>query len=85
MIEGGPAGPEATNRACHTLDLVGALMLSRSVRSPDLSDRLLETAQRLLIQQANAHKCKSPLPRSPTALRPQRVRFMYQQRPNTRA
>ncbi|WP_296272534.1 TetR/AcrR family transcriptional regulator [Pseudomonas sp. UBA6323] len=32
--------------------MVGALMLSRSVKDPELSDRLLKTTRRLLIEQA---------------------------------
>lgn len=54
MIEGALSGPDATEQSIVILStLVGALMLSRSVAAPDLSDRILETAQRLLIQQVD--------------------------------
>jgi AcrR family transcriptional regulator len=53
MIEACLDGEHAAERSMLMLSaMVGALLLSRSVSDPQLSDRLLETTRRLLIEQA---------------------------------
>ncbi|MCY1278025.1 hypothetical protein D9M68_246700 [compost metagenome] len=53
MIEDGLAGADAAEQSVLVLSaMVGALLLSRSVSDPELSDRLLKTTRKLLIEQA---------------------------------
>ena len=53
MIEDNLGGDDAAEQSVLLLSsLVGALLLSRSVKDPELSDRLLKTTCRLLIEQA---------------------------------
>ncbi|MGH8355226.1 MAG: TetR/AcrR family transcriptional regulator, partial [Pseudomonas sp.] len=53
-IEGALPGPDAADASVAMLaTLVGALVLSRSVADPELSDRILATARRWLKQQAS--------------------------------
>lgn len=55
LLESGVQGEDAAQQSMLILSAqVGALMLSRSVGDPDLSDRLLHGARELLIEQANA-------------------------------
>ncbi len=54
MIESALPGPDASEQSIAMLSsLVGALMLSRSVADPALSDRILETVRAQLIRQTN--------------------------------
>lgn len=51
-IEAGLSGDDADAQSVLVLSaMVGALLLSRSVSDPELSDRLLKTTRRLLIEQ----------------------------------
>lgn len=51
-IEAGLKGEAAADQSVLVLSaMVGALLLSRSVNDPELSDRLLKTTRRLLIEQ----------------------------------
>jgi len=53
MIEDNLGGDDAAEQSVLLLSsMVGALLLSRSVKDPELSDRLLKTTCRLLIEQA---------------------------------
>jgi len=53
LIEDNLKGDDAAEQSVLLLSaMVGALMLSRSVKDPELSDRLLKTTRRLLIEQA---------------------------------
>ena len=53
MLEENLAGEDAAEQSVLLLSaMVGALLLSRSVKDPELSDRLLKTTRRLLIEQA---------------------------------
>ena len=55
MIESGLQGEDAADQSMLMLcALVGAMVLSRSVSDPELSDRLLQTTRRLLTEQAKA-------------------------------
>ncbi|CAD5108112.1 TetR/AcrR family transcriptional regulator [Zestomonas carbonaria] len=55
MIEATLGGEDAAEQSVVMLSaMVGALMLSRSVSDPELSDRLLKTTRKLLIEQAGA-------------------------------
>ncbi|MBM7060083.1 TetR/AcrR family transcriptional regulator [Pseudomonas sp. UL073] len=55
LIESGLHGEAAADQSVLMLcAMVGALTLSRSVSDADLSDRLLKTTRRLLIEQADA-------------------------------
>ena len=52
LIENNLDGDDAAERSVLLLStMVGALLLSRSVKDPELSDRLLKTTRRLLIEQ----------------------------------
>lgn len=52
MIEDNLGGDDAAEQSVLLLSsMVGALLLSRSVKDPELSDRLLKTTRRLLIEQ----------------------------------
>jgi hypothetical protein len=53
LLEENLAGEDAAEQSVLLLSaMVGALLLSRSVKDPELSDRLLKTTRRLLIEQA---------------------------------
>ncbi|MCY1546946.1 hypothetical protein D9M68_829750 [compost metagenome] len=53
MIESCLGGKDAAEQSVQMLcSMVGALLLSRSVSDPELSDRLLNTTRRLLTEQA---------------------------------
>ncbi|MDH1866146.1 TetR/AcrR family transcriptional regulator [Pseudomonas chengduensis] len=53
LIENNLEGEDAEDKSVLMLSaMVGALLLSRSVKDPELSDRLLKTTRRLLIEQA---------------------------------
>lgn len=53
LIEKNLEGEDAEEESVLMLSaMVGALLLSRSVKDPELSDRLLKTTRRLLIEQA---------------------------------
>ena len=53
LIESNLSGDDADDESVLVLSaMVGALLLSRSVKDPELSDRLLKTTRRLLIEQA---------------------------------
>lgn len=53
LIENNLPGDDAKDESVLVLSaMVGALLLSRSVKDPELSDRLLKTTRRLLIEQA---------------------------------
>lgn len=55
MIESNLPGTDAAAQSVLQLSaMVGALLLSRSVSDPQLSDRLLQTTRQLLIEQAEA-------------------------------
>lgn len=55
MIESNLTGADAAAQSVLQLSaMVGALLLSRSVSDPQLSDRLLKTTRQLLIEQAEA-------------------------------
>lgn len=60
-IETGLSGDNADEQSVLVLSaMVGALLLSRSVSDPELSDRLLKTTRRLLIKQ-HAEELPAPL------------------------
>lgn len=53
MIESNLEGDDAAEQSVLLLStMVGALLLSRSVKDPELSDHLLKTSRRLLVEQA---------------------------------
>lgn len=53
LIESNLPGDDAEDQSVLMLSaMVGALLLSRSVKDPELSDRLLKTTRRLLIEKA---------------------------------
>lgn len=55
MIEANLPGEDAAEQSVLVLSaMVGALLLSRSVSDPELSERLLKTTRRLLVEQTGA-------------------------------